>query len=129
MKSSRHKYEPVADVRTLSANLRIANWNGERLFPAMMDQFRQTCRQMLPCIGAAVERANCEEAAHTLQFFEGTCRLIGARRLEAMCEDLRGICNHGAVPEPHEWAALAQAVGDFLEFAEIYVLLTEPCSA
>ncbi len=117
-------YHPVADVKVLAANTRITNWNGEKLFPAMMEQFRQLCRSILPCIGAAVERGNGDDAAHALHLFMGSCRLMGAQRLESMCASLRGMCMEGLMPEPREWAALAQAVGDYVDYAETYMLLS-----
>lgn len=117
-------YHPVADVKVLSANLRIKNWNGQHLFPQMLDQFRQMCRNVLPCIGACVEHNDSEGASHALHLLMGMCKMMGAARLESMCAALRHMCVEGMVPEAQEWAALAQAIGDYVDYAETYVLLS-----
>ena len=118
-------YQPIADPKVLAANLRITNWRGERLFPLMLEQFRQSCRNILPCIGASMDRNDCDAAGDVLQIFMGTCRLMGAPRLESTCAYLRHMCLEGMTPPASEWATLAQAVGDYLEFAETYALIVE----
>lgn len=119
------KFEPVANVKALTANMRIASWNGQRAFPALLEQFRATCRHLLPCVGAAMERNDCDLAAHSLQYLAGASHLVGASRLEAMCNELRHLCLEGVVPEDGDWAVLAQAVGDYLDVAQTWLSLSD----